>query len=60
MNFPRLYTIPNDKDFTVSKAVLMAGGFTKFADKRKVKLIRADLSLEDSEKTVIVNVARCP
>jgi len=29
--------IPSDETFTVSKAILRAGGFTDFADKRKVK-----------------------
>jgi len=32
--------IPPDETFTVSKAVLRAGGFADFADKKKVKLVR--------------------
>jgi len=33
--------IPADEAYTVSRAVLRAGGFADFADKRKVKLIRS-------------------
>lgn len=32
--------IPPDEDYTVSKAVIRAGGFGDFADKRKIKLTR--------------------
>ncbi|MGZ5513302.1 MAG: polysaccharide biosynthesis/export family protein, partial [Chthoniobacterales bacterium] len=32
--------IPPDEDYTVSKAVIRAGGFGDFANKRKVKLTR--------------------
>jgi protein involved in polysaccharide export with SLBB domain len=32
--------LPPDDRFTVSKAILKAGGFAEFADKRKVKLVR--------------------
>lgn len=32
--------IPSRETFTISKAILMAGGFTDFADARKVKLTR--------------------
>ena len=54
----RGYTIcPQCAIFTVSKAILRAGGFSEYAEKRKVKLIRADASLPDKEKTVEVNVA---
>jgi polysaccharide biosynthesis/export protein len=34
--------IPPDESFTVSKAVIRAGGFGDFANKRKVKLTRKD------------------
>jgi protein involved in polysaccharide export with SLBB domain len=34
--------IPPDEVYTVSKAVIRAGGFGDFADKRKVKLTRKD------------------
>jgi polysaccharide export outer membrane protein len=34
--------IPTDETYTVSKAVIRAGGFSDFADKRKVKVTRKD------------------
>ncbi len=54
---PGLYMVPNEPDFTLSKAILMAGGFTTFANKRSVKLIRADTGLPESERILKVNVA---
>ena len=49
--------IPDDEVFTVSKAILKAGGFSDFADKHKVKLIKGGVHGEDSKNSVIVNVA---
>jgi protein involved in polysaccharide export with SLBB domain len=34
--------IPSDETYTASKAVIRAGGFGDFADKRKVKVTRKD------------------
>lgn len=34
--------IPTDETYTVSKAIIRAGGFGDFADKRKIKLTRKD------------------
>src|SRR3954464_3323856 len=34
--------IPADETYTVSKAIIRAGGFGDFADKRKIKLTRKD------------------
>jgi polysaccharide export outer membrane protein len=45
--------IPPDETFTVSKAIMRAGGFADFANKRKVKLIRRK---RDSTETILVNV----
>ncbi|MGH7980652.1 MAG: polysaccharide biosynthesis/export family protein, partial [Limisphaerales bacterium] len=46
--------IPNDEPFSLSKAVMRAGGFTDFADGRHVQVTR---SLPNGEvKTYIVNV----
>jgi polysaccharide biosynthesis/export protein len=45
--------IPPDETFTVSKAIMRAGGFADFANKRKIKLIRKK---GDSTETIIVNV----
>src|SRR5439155_9644624 len=45
--------IPPDETFTVSKAIMRAGGFADFANRRKIKLIRKKA---DSTQTIIVNV----
>jgi protein involved in polysaccharide export with SLBB domain len=37
---PGYLEIPTDETFTVSKAILRAGGFSEFADKRHVKVTR--------------------
>jgi polysaccharide export outer membrane protein len=44
--------IPPDETYTVSKAIIRAGGFGDFADKKKVKLTRK------TGETVIVNLKR--
>jgi protein involved in polysaccharide export with SLBB domain len=44
--------IPPDETYTVSKAIIRAGGFGDFADKKKVKLTRK------GGETVIVNLKR--
>jgi len=49
--------IPSDEVFTLSKAVLRAGGFTDFADKRNVKVTRQGSYAGMEEQTFIVNVA---
>jgi protein involved in polysaccharide export with SLBB domain len=48
--------IPDDEIFTVSKAILKAGGFSDFADKRKVRLIRGGARGQDSKNNQIINV----
>jgi len=45
--------IPPDETFTVSKAIMRAGGFADFANTRKVKLIRKK---GESTETILVNV----
>lgn len=57
VNAPGLYEVPATGDFTLSKAILRAGGFTRFADKRRVKLIRQDESLPEDQRTLEINVA---
>lgn len=57
INSPGLYPVPNEPDFTLSKAILMAGGFTTFANKKNVKLIRAETDLPEKERILKVNVA---
>ena len=44
--------IPADESYTVSKAIIRAGGFGDFADKKKIKLTRK------SGETVVVNLKR--
>ena len=49
--------IPDDEVFTVSKAILKAGGFSDFADKRKVRLIRAGIQGgTPGENTRVINI----
>ena len=48
--------IPVDEVWTVSKAILRAGGFAPYANKRKVKLVRGGSGRGDTE-TVYVDVA---
>jgi protein involved in polysaccharide export with SLBB domain len=48
------YDIPASEDFTVSKAILSAGGFSDFSDKKNVRLIR---KTHAGKKTYVINVA---
>ena len=45
--------IPPDETFTVSRAIIRAGGFADFANKRRVRLVRKD---GDKPKTIIVDL----
>jgi protein involved in polysaccharide export with SLBB domain len=47
--------IPADEDYTVSKAILRAGGFGPYANKRKVRLIRA-VTGHGGPQTIIVDM----
>ena len=47
--------IPSDESFTLSKAILRAGGFTDFADKKNVKVTRRG---NGGEQVFTVNVAQ--
>jgi protein involved in polysaccharide export with SLBB domain len=49
--------IPDNLEFTVSKAILAAGGFSDFADKKKVRVIRAAKPGGSEKKSFTVNVA---
>jgi len=49
--------IPSDEVFTLSKAVLRAGGFTDFADQRHVKVTRKEGATQSENKIFTVNVA---
>jgi len=47
------YDIPSGDTLTVSRAILSAGGFSDFSDKRNVRLVRKTVS---GEQTRIINV----
>jgi polysaccharide biosynthesis/export protein len=49
--------IPSDEVFTLSKAILRAGGFGEFADKKRVKLTRKVGPGEGDTKIFVVDVA---
>jgi protein involved in polysaccharide export with SLBB domain len=48
--------LPSDEVLTLSKAILRAGSFTDYADRRHVKLTREDATTKDDKKTFIVDV----
>jgi polysaccharide export outer membrane protein len=47
------FDIPGDGAMTVSKAILAAGGFSDFSDKKNVKLIR---KTPEGTQTFVINV----
>ena len=47
------FEIPAGESLTVSKAILNAGGFSDFSDKKSVRLIRKTV---DGRKTFVINV----
>jgi protein involved in polysaccharide export with SLBB domain len=49
--------VPSDEVLTVSKAILRAGGFGDFADRRNVKVTRKANAPGAQDKTLIVDVA---
>jgi polysaccharide export outer membrane protein len=58
IRFPGYLDFPADEVFTVSKAVLRAGGFTEFADKRHVKVTRSTGNRTNEIETVTVDVTQ--
>jgi protein involved in polysaccharide export with SLBB domain len=56
VRLPGPQDIPSDEVFTLSKAVLRAGGFTDYADKRNVKVTRQGSPAGMEDQTFIVNV----
>lgn len=52
---PAQYELPADEKITVSKAIMRAGGFNQYADKKKVKLMRGGLD-QNKKDTTICNV----
>lgn len=53
---PGVYNIPR-RDFTVSQAVMSAGGLGKFANARKVKLIRQNTA-DKSTQVILVDIKK--
>jgi polysaccharide export outer membrane protein len=49
--------IPNDEVFTLSKAILRVGGFTEYADEKRVKVTRRAGPTSNETKTFIINVS---
>jgi polysaccharide biosynthesis/export protein len=49
--------IPSDEVFTLSKAILHAGGFADFADKKRVKVTREPIKPGAEPRSFVVDVA---
>jgi polysaccharide biosynthesis/export protein len=47
------YEIPAGENLTVTRAILIAGGFSDFSDKKNVRLVR---KTADGKKTFVINV----
>jgi len=56
VRMPGPQNIPSDEVFTVSKAVLRAGGFTDYADKHGVKVTRKGSAAGAADQTLTVDV----
>lgn len=56
VRMPGPQDIPSDEVFTVSKAVLRAGGFTDYADKHDVKVTRKDSAHGAADQSFTVDV----
>ncbi|MGV3662664.1 MAG: polysaccharide biosynthesis/export family protein [Prosthecobacter sp.] len=48
------YDLPSNEDITISQAILRAGGFAQFANKKNVKIVRK--TPNQGNKTILVNV----
>jgi protein involved in polysaccharide export with SLBB domain len=55
---PGAQDIPSDEVLTLSKAIMRAGGFSDFADRRNVKVTRKGGPGEAGNKTFVVDVAQ--
>lgn len=53
---PGSQDIPADENYTVGKAIIKAGGFTDFADKRKVRIMRSSGTLTGDKKTLSIDL----
>jgi polysaccharide export outer membrane protein len=54
---PGVYNIPR-RDFTVSQAIMSAGGLAKYGNARRVKLIRPDPKNKDKNITITVDLKK--
>lgn len=57
VRIPGYQDIPTDETFTVSKAIMRAGGFSEFADKRHVKVTRKKPGSGPDGDSVTLDVA---
>jgi protein involved in polysaccharide export with SLBB domain len=55
---PGAQEIPSDEVLTLSKAILRAGGFTDFADKKNVKVTRLSKAAHGKDETFTINVGK--
>jgi protein involved in polysaccharide export with SLBB domain len=55
---PGYLDIPSDEVFTVSKAIMRAGGFTEFADKRHVRVTRGRGNSAGQGDIVVIDVGQ--
>jgi protein involved in polysaccharide export with SLBB domain len=55
---PGPQNIPSDEVFTLSKAILRAGGFTDFADQTHVKVTRGGDASAGAKQTFVVDVSK--
>jgi protein involved in polysaccharide export with SLBB domain len=58
VRMPGPQEIPSDEVLTLSKAILRAGGFNDYADKRNVKVTRAGDSVANDKLTFVVDVGQ--
>jgi protein involved in polysaccharide export with SLBB domain len=56
VRMPGPQDIPSDEILTLSKAILRAGGFTDYADKRHVKITRQGAAGGTDKETLVVDV----
>jgi protein involved in polysaccharide export with SLBB domain len=58
VRMPGPQEIPSDEVLTLSKAILRAGGFTDFADRRNVKITRQGSAGDSDKVTLVVDVGQ--
>jgi protein involved in polysaccharide export with SLBB domain len=58
VRLPGPQEIPSDENLTLSKAIMRAGGFNDFADRRNVTVTRKAISTGGDKKTFVVDVGQ--